>query len=60
MTATIAQLGERALRRLGVAVVPVVTSTVALIIECGPLLPGARVSVNCSGGGTCSWTGDRW
>ncbi len=28
--------------------------------QCGALLPGARVSVNCSGGGTCSWTGDRW
>jgi len=28
--------------------------------QCGELRPGSNVSVNCSGGGTCSWTGDRW
>jgi hypothetical protein len=28
--------------------------------QCGYLGNSASVSVNCSGGGTCSWTGDRW
>jgi len=28
--------------------------------QCGALANGASVSVNCSGGGTCAWSGDRW
>jgi hypothetical protein len=28
--------------------------------QCGALAAGASVSVNCSGGGTCAWSGDRW
>lgn len=28
--------------------------------QCGPIGPGVSVSVNCSGGGTCTWQGDRW
>jgi hypothetical protein len=28
--------------------------------QCGPISAGAKVSVNCSGGGTCAWAGDRW
>ncbi len=28
--------------------------------QCGPLGVGVQISVNCSGGGTCSWSGTRW
>jgi hypothetical protein len=28
--------------------------------QCGSLGPGVKLSVNCSGGGTCSWAGYRW
>ena len=28
--------------------------------QCGVLAAGVKVSVNCAGGGTCSWTGVRW
>ena len=28
--------------------------------QCGVLAAGVKVSVNCSGGGTCAWTGVRW
>ena len=28
--------------------------------QCGVLAAGVKVSVNCSGGGTCSWSGVRW
>jgi hypothetical protein len=28
--------------------------------QCGVMASDAHVSVNCSGGGTCTWTGDRW
>ena len=28
--------------------------------KCVALSPGVQVSVNCSGGGTCSWWGVRW
>jgi hypothetical protein len=28
--------------------------------QCGQVAGNAKVSVNCSGGGTCSWTGDVW
>lgn len=28
--------------------------------QCGAIGPGVSVSVNCSGGGTCVWQGDRW
>jgi hypothetical protein len=28
--------------------------------QCGPIAAGVQVSVNCSGAGTCSWSGDRW
>jgi len=28
--------------------------------QCGALASGAVVSVNCSGGGTCNWQGNRW
>lgn len=28
--------------------------------QCGALATGAIVSVNCSGGGTCNWQGNRW
>jgi hypothetical protein len=28
--------------------------------QCGRVAQNAKVSVNCSGGGTCSWTGDVW
>jgi hypothetical protein len=28
--------------------------------QCAAIAPGTSVSVNCSGGGTCSWQGDRW
>lgn len=28
--------------------------------QCGPISKDVSVSVNCSGGGTCSWQGMRW
>jgi len=28
--------------------------------QCGPLGPHVNVSVNCSGGGACSWTGYKY
>ena len=28
--------------------------------QCGQVAGNAKVSVNCSGGGTCSWAGDVW
>lgn len=28
--------------------------------QCGGVANGTSVSVNCSGGGTCTFTGDRW
>lgn len=28
--------------------------------QCGPIGAGVSIMVNCSGGGTCSWTGYRW
>lgn len=28
--------------------------------QCGGVANGTSVSVNCAGGGTCAWTGDRW
>jgi hypothetical protein len=28
--------------------------------QCGPVPAGATVSVNCAGGGTCTFAGDRW
>ena len=28
--------------------------------QCGPIAAGVNISINCSGGGTCSWTGVKW
>lgn len=30
------------------------------LFQCGPISSSIVISVNCSGGGTCSWQGVRW